>query len=40
MTTGSAVIKISRKCICIEKDERIFNIGKNRIMEYVKGKGE
>ena len=36
MTTGIAAIRTGRKCICIENDETIFNIGKNRIMEYVK----
>lgn len=36
MTTGIAAIRTGRKCICIESDEEIFNIGKNRIMEYVK----
>ena len=33
MTTCVAAIRTGRKCICIENDEEIFNIGKNRIME-------
>lgn len=33
MTTGVAAIRTGRKCICIENDEEIFNIGKNRIMK-------
>jgi len=36
MTTGVAAINTGRKCICIENNEEIFNIGKNRIMECVK----
>lgn len=40
MTTCVAAIRTGRKCICIENDQEIFNIGKNRIMECVKGKGE
>ena len=38
MTTGVAAIRTGRKCICIENDKDIFNVGKNRIMEYVKEK--
>ena len=33
MTTGVAAIRTGRKCICIENDEKIFEIGKSRIME-------
>lgn len=40
MTTGVAAIRTGRKCICIENDEEIFNVGKNRIMECVKEKNE
>lgn len=36
MTTGVAAIRTGRKCICIENNEEIFNIGKNRMMECVK----
>lgn len=38
MTTCVAAIRTGRKCICIENDEKIFNVGKNRIMECVKEK--
>ena len=38
MTTGVAAIRTDRKCICIENDKEIFNVGKNRIMECVKEK--
>lgn len=38
MTTGVAAIRTGRKCICIENNEEIFNIGKNRIMKYQKEK--
>lgn len=40
MTTGIAAIRTSRKCICIENNEEIFNIGKNRIMECVENRGD
>lgn len=40
MTTGIAAINTNRKVICIENDEGIFNIGKNRIMECVKNRGD
>ena len=36
MTTGVAAIKTNRKVICIEKDKEISEVGRNRIMEYVK----
>lgn len=35
MTTGVAAIKTGRKVICIEKDEETFELGKNRVMEYL-----
>ena len=38
MTTGVAAIKTNRKVICIEKDEEIFDLGRNRIMEYLQEK--
>ena len=38
MTTCVAAIRTGRKCICIENDEKIFNVGKNRIMECVEEK--
>ena len=38
MTTCVAAIRTGRKCICIEKDEKIFDVGRNRIMEFVKKK--
>lgn len=38
MTCAIAGIEENRKVICIEKDEKIFELGKNRVMEYVKGK--
>ena len=34
MTTAIACINANRRCICIEKDEEIFNIGKKRVDEY------
>lgn len=40
MTTGVATIRTGRKCICIENNEEIFNIGKNRIMECMKERGD
>lgn len=40
MTTGIAAINTNRKVICIANDEGIFNIGKNRIMECVKNRGD
>ena len=35
MTTGIAAIETNRKVICIEKDKDIFDLGRNRIMEYL-----
>lgn len=37
-TTGVAALELDRKFIGIEKDEKIFNVGRNRIMEFVKKK--
>lgn len=31
-------IEENRKVICIEKDEKIFELGKNRVMDYQKEK--
>lgn len=36
MTTGIAAINTNRKVICIEKDEDIFELGENRVIEYLK----
>jgi len=36
MTTGVAAINTNRKVICIENDNEIFNVGRNRIIEYLK----
>lgn len=35
MTTAIAAINTNRRCICIEKDKEIFEIGKNRIQQYL-----
>ena len=40
MTTCIAAINTNRKVICIENDEGIFDIGKNRIIEHLKERGE
>lgn len=40
MTTGIAAIKTGRKVICIEKDKEIFDLGRNRIVEYMKDRGD
>ena len=37
MTTAIAALDTGRKVICIENDEEIFNIGKNRVLEYIEG---
>lgn len=34
MTTGIAAINTNRKVICIENDEDIFKVGRNRVMEH------
>jgi len=36
MTTGIAAIRTKRKCICIENDKDIFDVGRNRVKEYLK----
>lgn len=36
MTTGVAAINTNRKVICIENDKDIFDVGRNRVMEYLK----
>lgn len=36
MTTGIAAINTNRKVICIENDEDIFKVGRNRVMEHLK----
>lgn len=36
MSTAIAAIETNRKCICIEKDENFFNIGKERVENYFK----
>lgn len=38
MTTGVAAINTHRKVICIENDNEIFEVGRNRIMEHLKEK--
>ena len=38
MTTGIAAIKANRKVICIENDNGIFNVGRKRVMEYLREK--
>lgn len=40
MTCAIAGIDENRKVICIEKDEKIFELGKNRVIEYQKEKGK
>ena len=35
MTTGVAAIKTNRKVICIEKDKEIFEMGRNRVIDYL-----
>lgn len=35
MTTGISAIKTGRKVICIEKDKDIFEVGRDRIREYI-----
>lgn len=36
MTTAIAAINTSRKALCIEKDDAIFDIGEKRVKEYMK----
>jgi DNA modification methylase len=40
MSTAIACINTNRKCICIEKDEKFYSVGANRIDEYFLKKGE
>ena len=39
MTCAIAGIEENRKVICIEKDEEIFELGRNRVMEYLQERG-
>lgn len=36
MTTAIACINTNRRCICIEKDDKIFEVGKKRVEDYMK----
>lgn len=38
MTTGVSAINTHRKVICIENDNEIFNVGRKRVMEYLREK--
>lgn len=38
MTTAIAAINTNRKCICIEKDDKYFNIGSERVRRYLGNK--
>jgi site-specific DNA-methyltransferase (adenine-specific) len=40
MSTAIAAIATNRKCICIEKDENFFNVGKERVENYLREKEE
>ena len=40
MTTGIAAIKTGRNVICVEKDKEIFDLGKNRVLECKKNRGD
>lgn len=40
MTCAIAGINLNRRFICIEKDEEIFESGKNRVLDYIKEKNE
>ena len=35
-STGIACLKTNRSCILIEKDKNYFEMGKNRILDYIK----
>ena len=37
MTTALACINANRRCICIEKDDDIYEIGRKRVQEYMSG---
>lgn len=38
MTTAIAAINTNRRCICIEKDDKYFELGKNRVVNYINKK--
>jgi site-specific DNA-methyltransferase (adenine-specific) len=38
MTTAIAAINTNRKCICIEKDDKYFEIGSERVRKYLENK--
>jgi site-specific DNA-methyltransferase (adenine-specific) len=38
MSTAIAALETNRRCICIEKDESFFNIGKERVNDYIQKK--
>ena len=38
MSTAIAALETNRKCICIEKDEHFYEVGYNRVNEYLKNK--
>lgn len=40
MTTGIAAINTNRKIICIENNKEIFEVGRNRVVEHLKERGE
>ena len=40
MSTAIAALATNRKCICIEKDDNFFNIGKERVETYITEKEE
>lgn len=38
MTTAIAAINTNRRCICIEKDDKYFDLGKKRVIDYINNK--
>lgn len=40
MTCAIAGINTNRRVICIEKDKEIFELGRNRVMEYQKERND
>lgn len=40
MSTAIAALATNRKCICIEKDEDFFNVGKERVDTFINSKKE
>lgn len=40
MTCAIAGIDENRKVICIEKDNEIFELGKNRVVKYLRERGD